>query len=374
MDFRLFLDELLTHWNSGLPLVAYRIPSESTVKALLQDSDKLHISKDFDESGFVIAPFDSSKDAFIFPVEQCKQIQVEFLSAGVSLTENEMTITHTENSKRFHMSLVEKGIKAINSGELKKIVLSREEKVPISETWVDIFQRLLETYPSAFVYFWYHPKIGIWLGATPETLLKIENNRFSTMALAGTQVYKGTLDVLWGVKEREEQDIVTKSIVRSLKKNISTIEFSDAYTAKAGNLLHLRTDIRGTLIDKLEKVNLKLLISSIHPTPAVCGFPKEKAKEFILENENYNREFYTGFLGELNFYETKSRNSNKRNIENKAFASVKKVSNLYVNLRCMKLDYELATLYVGGGITKDSIPEDEWNETVNKTQTIKHVL
>ena len=194
------------------------------------------------------------------------------------------------------------------------------------------------------------------------------------MALAGTQLYKGFLDVSWGAKEKEEQKIVTQAIIRSLENNIATIEVSDAYTAKAGDLLHLRTDIKGTIIDKLEKVNLRLLISSLHPTPAVCGFPKERAKEFILENENYSREFYTGFLGELNFRETKSRNSNKRNIENNAYALVKKVSNLYVNLRCMKLEDELATLYVGGGITKDSIPEDEWNETVNKTRTIKHVL
>lgn len=374
MDFRLFLDELLTHWNSGLPFVAYRKPGEMTVKAFLQDSDKLNISHDFNESGFVLAPFDSTRDAIILPNEQCKLIQAEYFSAGVTWKEKEITSTQIENSKKFHLSLVEKGIKAIKSGELNKIVLSREEKVPISYSCFDVFKKLLETYPLAFVYVWFHPKVGTWLGATPETLLKIEDNRFSTMALAGTQIYQGTLDVSWGNKEREEQDIVSRSIIRSLKNNISTMEVSETYTARAGNLLHLRTDIGGVLMDKLEKVNLKLLISSLHPTPAVCGFPKEKAKEFILKNENYNRKFYTGFLGELNLRETKSRNSNRKNIENNAYASVKRVSNLYVNLRCMKLDDKIATLYVGGGVTKDSVPEDEWKETVNKTRTMKNVL
>lgn len=112
----------------------------------------------------------------------------------------------------------------------------------------------------------------------------------------------------------------------------------------------------------------------MHPTPAVCGLPKDISKAFILKNENYNREFYTGFLGELNIKERKSRNVNRHNIENDAYASVKNVSNLYVNLRCMQLVNNHAIVYIGGGITKDSIPEKEWEETVSKSQVIKSIL
>ena len=112
----------------------------------------------------------------------------------------------------------------------------------------------------------------------------------------------------------------------------------------------------------------------MHPTPAICGFPKEAAKQFIQENENYNREYYTGFLGEINFLETTNRNSNKRNVENNAYTAVKKVSNIFVNLRCMQIIDQIAIIYVGGGITKDSIPQAEWEETVNKTFTIKNCL
>ena len=61
--------------------------------------------------------------------------------------------------------------------------------------------------------------------------------------------------------------------------------------------MHLKTDIQAEVEDRNSISNI---IDSLHPTPAVCGFPKEVAKQFILENEGYNREFYAGFLGEWN--------------------------------------------------------------------------
>ena len=48
------------------------------------------------------------------------------------------------------------------------------------------------------------------------------------------------------------------------------------------------------------KKSIKKIILALHPTSAVCGLPKQEAKEFILQNEGYNREYYSGFLGELN--------------------------------------------------------------------------
>ncbi|MFD1079733.1 chorismate-binding protein, partial [Longispora fulva] len=132
-----------------------------------------------------------------------------------------------------------------------------------------------------------------------------------------------------------------------------------------------RTDISGRLA---AGENLSEIIKALHPTPAVCGLQKEKAQNFILSEENYDREFYTGFLGELNLQNSTSRSVNKRNVENLAYRTVKKKTALFVNLRCMKLRENAAYLYVGGGITKDSDPEAEWEETVNKSQTMKKVL
>ncbi len=178
-------------------------------------------------------------------------------------------------------------------------MLSRVETLLLKETDpVRLFKRLLNSYPSAFVYLWYHPEVGLWLGATPETLMRIEGNRFETMALAGTQQYKGTIDVSWGDKEKDEQNIVTNFVVEALKNKVNDLDIMPTETIKAGNVLHLLTKIKGTI--NFEKLSLKQIISALHPTPAICGIPREESKQFIFKNENYNREFYTGFLGEIN--------------------------------------------------------------------------
>jgi isochorismate synthase len=210
---------------------------------------------------------------------------------------------------------------------------------------------MLHNYTNAFVYCWFHPKVGLWFGATPETLLYIDKNEFTTMSLAGTQVYKGENNVVWGAKELEEQQLVTDFIANQLKTITSNLNIDKTETVKAGNLLHLKTKVTGNL---LPDSNLKDLIRSLHPTPAVCGLPREITKAFIIKNENYSRSFYTGFLGELNQSKTKTA--------------------LFVNLRCMSVKDNKASIYVGGGITKDSEPEKEWLETVSKSKTMSRIL
>ena len=104
---------------------------------------------------------------------------------------------------------------------------------------------------------------------------------------------------------------------------------------------------------------LAQLLNKLHPTPAVCGLPKETAKNFILEHEGYDRSFYTGFLGEINLNSGGEKSAN---------------THLFVNLRCMELFEDKAVLFVGGGITNDSNNEKEWEETVAKSSTMKAIL
>lgn len=365
-----FFKRIETQYEEQLPFVIYRKPNKLEVKGLLQNSNDLFFTSSFKEQGFVFAPFDDRADTVLMPLERSEQ-----LVTRVTIGESRMSQYKdqlSQNAKKQHTDLVEKAIKAIKSSNFKKVVLSRKETVNLQEaSLIDIFKRLANTYPAAFVYCWYHPKVGLWLGATPETLVKIEGHRFSIMALAGTQVYNGTLDVKWDDKEIQEQRFVTDFVLESLKPSAESIKVSDTNTVKAGNLLHLKTMISAQL---KAKSNLKEVLSAIHPTPAVCGYPKNPAKDFILENENYNRAFYTGFLGELNFETTSSPRSGKRNIENRAYAITKKSTQLYVNLRCMQLTGDEATIYIGGGITESSNPEKEWEETVAKSMIIKSIL
>ena len=136
---------------------------------------------------------------------------------------------------------------------------------------------------------------------------------------------------------------------------LSSVEVTEPYSANAGSIWHIKTDISGVLN---ADSSLDEVIDLLHPTPAVCGYPKKKSRAFILENENYDRTFYSGFLGELN----------------SSFASNSISSDLFVNLRSMQIRNSEAILYMGCGITKESIPEKEWEESVNKSMTMKRVL
>ncbi|UWX56132.1 chorismate-binding protein [Maribacter litopenaei] len=164
--------------------------------------------------------------------------------------------------------------------------------------------------------------------------------------------------------------MVTDYILEALRGKTTDLKIGNLETTMAGQLWHLRTKISG----HFELGKLAELIKSLHPTPAVCGIPKEKAKTFILENEQYDRMFYTGYLGELNLRSGVERNTNPRNKENGVYRSILNSTELFVNLRCMKLDDPLATLFIGGGITSDSDPRKEWEETENKSKTILKVI
>nr|WP_321235622.1 chorismate-binding protein [uncultured Psychroserpens sp.] len=365
-----FFTHIESQHKSQLPFVAYRKPNETIVKAVLQNDTELHIVDDFTESGFIYAPYDSENDTIIFPSEMSKTLTSEIKVSSDTKLKKTLE-SDTENPHEQYIELVQKGIESIINNQFKKVVLSRVEAVTISEVNpIAIFKSLLNRYQTAFVYIWYHPKVGLWLGATPETLLHIEGQRFKTMALAGTQPYVNTTKVEWDIKNIEEQQVVTDFIKKELAPYTNELITMPAQTIKAGQLLHLQSKISGTLRVK----RLRDIIFALHPTPAVCGLPKKEAKDFIKFNENYDREFYTGFLGELNIKTSKTRNTNRRNVENNAYATVKNSSQLYVNLRCMQIKNQQALIYVGGGITKDSKPQLEWEETVNKKQTIGSVL
>ena len=367
-----FFERIEAHFHDELPFVVYRKPNQQKLSARLQSNAELNFTEDFTEKGFVFSPFDDAEKTVLIPNDVSDIIATSYVSSSAIETSQLNSILASTDSKTVHINLVKQGVQAMNSSDLKKVVLSRQETVHLSETNpISIFKRLLERYKPAFVYCWYHPKVGLWLGATPETLIKIEGCRFSIMALAGTQDYKGSLDVVWQNKEKQEQQFVTDFIIDNLKPLVDSFKVSDVETVKAGNLVHLKTMISAEL---KPDTPLKQVVEALHPTPAVCGLPKGSAKQFILKHEAYNREFYTGFLGELNCETTIAPRSGRRNIENRAYAITRNSTQLYVNLRCMQLKNQQAIIYVGGGITESSNAESEWEETVSKSLVIKSVL
>jgi isochorismate synthase len=93
-------------------------------------------------------------------------------------------------------------------------------------------------------------------------------------------------------------------------------------------------------------------IRDFHPTPAVCGVPKNAARQLYQKYENHQRDLYTGIIG---------------------WAEPENM-HLFVNLRCMQIYQNAAALYVGGGLTQDSDPAKEWLETERKSEALGRFL
>ncbi|CAC9975010.1 chorismate-binding protein [Flavobacterium panici] len=349
-----FFSKTKQHYNQNLPFVIYSKPNTSSVFGLLQQNDTLYKITDYSEKGFVFASFDE-KQLVLIPENESEIISADKEVTGFETAEID-DLNFDAEAKIQYEDLVSKGIEAIKNEEFKKVVLSRSEKVNLSEfDFVQTFQHLVQIYPTTFCYCFFHPKIGLWMGATPEQLLKANGNVFETTALAGTQKANLETEIRWEQKEKDEQQYVTDFIVKRLREVANSVVVTEPYSLKAGSIWHIKTDISGVLN---ENSTLQEVIDTLHPTPAVCGLPKKKAKAFIIENENYDRTFYTGFLGELN----------------SSFAGSKTSSDLFVNLRSMQIQDKTAILYMGCGITRESIPEKEWEESVNKSMTMKRVL
>jgi len=337
-----------------LPFVVFCKPGSDRMVGVFQKNDHIYFLETFEEKGFAFAPFDAEEVPFI-PLEH-SDVYVETIHGKSFHFEHAEPKLNNSVGKDFFEELVAKGVAAIGEGQFRKVVFSRKEEVAVTDFDIQATMRkMIYQYPDAFKYCFSHPKIGTWIGATPEQFLKANGNDIKTVALAGTQVVAHE-NVVWQEKEKAEQQLVTDFIVDSLQGLVKEITLSSPYSVKAGSLWHIKTDISASM---KSKKFLKKVIRALHPTPAVCGLPKQPAKDFILANEGYNREYYSGYLGELN-------------IDFVTFRTLQ--TDLFVNLRCMKVLPHKVQLFVGCGITKDSHPEAEYIETVNKSMTMKKIL
>ena len=236
---------------------------------------------------------------------------------------------------------------------IKKLVLSRPAFCPIDNEFspLETFVKACNDYPRMMIYLCHTPVTGTWLGSTPEILLSGNAQNWKTVALAGTlPIVDGIEPTEWNSKNKEEQAIVAEYVRGIIKKHGMKITEKGPYTARAGQLVHLKTDF---LFQLKETKFLGELLKELHPTPAVCGLPKKEAYQFIAENEGYDRRYYTGFIG---------------------WMDLEGQTDLYVNLRCMEIRTTEVKLYAGGGILPSSEVRNEWDETNQKMKTMKNIL
>jgi len=347
------LNKFINSLQNEKPFVVFREPKSDILKGYFLASDEINYTSNFTEAGFVFAPFDDIFKTILFKKVDSEVVQEKITTEFLKINNDTEELLSKSIASEEYQILVKNAVNAIKNGDFLKVVTSRKESIDIKIDLLKTVSNLLSLYPNAFVYCWHHPKVGCWIGATPENLLTVSNLNFRTIALAGTKS-KLTINQDWQEKEKVEHQLVIDYINNQLSSLQSVNKISDftigkTYTVSAGSLLHLKTEIYGIL----NEGDIVSLIKKLHPTPAVCGMPKEAAKKFVLDNEGYERSFYTGFLGEVN---------------------VDAKTSLFVNLRCAKIDGDNVSIYIGGGITSESNPEREWQETVAKTSTIKKAI
>lgn len=314
--------------------VFWSLPGESTFYTLVQTSDSEPVDR------FVFAPFDTNQKKIVL-TGRAKKIDL----ANTTLLRPTVVCTSPSTEETDYLDELRKTLKIITEGHLDKVVVSTVTQIQFTVPPVEILKRLRIAHPDTLVYAFNHAASGLWIGATPEPLVRsVQGGQgYSTVSLAGTR--QAELQIVpWGQKESLEQSVVTDYIRTQLNAaGASEIRITRPETIRYGQLEHLRSTIT------FQARSIDAVVAQLHPTPAVAGTPLESALKHITGTEKHTREFYTGYLG---------------------WQQGEQQVDLFVNLRCMQIFSDCALVYTGGGITLESDPNDEWRETRNKLNAL----
>jgi menaquinone-specific isochorismate synthase len=257
------------------------------------------------------------------------------------------------NNKSLWNSIVTEAKKKLNR-DLKKIVLSRKIEFLVKDDidWTQMFRELETSFSNCYL-FVLKSNDAVFFGASPEKFLSVLDNNIEIDALAGSAPGDST-DVeseLLNKKNIKEHKYVIDFIGEAMSEYAHDIRVDRSpQIKKLKNVQHLYTKINAKLNEDRSVLSL---IDSMFPTPAVCGLPKQIARETINEIEKFDRGLFSGLIGwiDINF--------------NCEFAVAIR-SALYKN-------GELH-LYAGAGIVEESIPEEEYDETEMKFNTILNLF
>ncbi len=251
-------------------------------------------------------------------------------------------------------------VQRIRSGALDKIVLAREVQVhaPSPHDAAAVLGVLREAFPGCHVVCAARGD-SAFVAASPELLLRRDGMRAGTLALAGSTRRSADPAVddhlgeqlLRSAKDREEQEIVTRRIVRALRPHsVWVTAAEEPVVVRMANIQHLATPIRAQLAAPVSAVELAGLL---HPTPAVGGEPLATAAPLIPALEGLDRGWYAGPLGWTDLGED---------------------GEFCVALRSALLTGAVARCYAGVGVVRDSDPAAELAETEVKLAALLPVL
>lgn len=251
---------------------------------------------------------------------------------------------------------VESALQHINTGKVNKVVISRMIEYSLSRLpdFKHLATRLKQEYPSSYIFI-YKQKSSFFFGASPEKLFKINRNQIETEALAGTVKRGGTFqedELISKIfsddrKEMREHHSVVEYIVNKLSEFASDISYNTTPKIKKLKYIqHLWTPIKARLNSNPSVFSI---IEKLHPTPAICGEPKEEAILIIKELEKFDRGLFAGIIGWYN------KNG---------------FGEFTVAIRSGLIKENKLLLYAGCGIVEGSTPEQEYRETELKLKSI----
>ncbi|KFN02354.1 isochorismate synthase DhbC [Bacillus clarus] len=266
-----------------------------------------------------------------------------------------------------YMDGVKQGISKIKEGDLKKIVLSRSldlkssEKIDIQKLLFDLAQHNKHGYTFAVNLSQDEKeKNKTLIGASPELLVSRNGMQVISNPLAGSRPRsedpvedkRRAEELLSSPKDLHEHAVVVEAVAAALRPYCHTLHVPEKPSViHSETMWHLSTEVKGELIDS--SVSSLELAIALHPTPAVCGTPTEKAREAIQEIEPFDRNFFTGMLG---------------------WSDLNGDGEWIVTIRCAEVQENSLRLFAGAGIVGESKPEEELAETSAKFRTMLRAM
>jgi isochorismate synthase len=268
-----------------------------------------------------------------------------------------------EPSREEYLRAVAAAVVRIRSKELRKVVLARSLvlKAPSSRLLIDVLRRLAAHDHLCHVFAAAAPgasgdESGLVLGASPELLVQRRGRVVTSTPLAGTAprsadaaTDRAAADRLRAsAKDAEEHRLVVEAVADTLAPLCSELSLDERPSLRGtATVWHLATSIRGVL--RAPEPGALALAAALHPTPAVCGTPRDLALQTIGELESVNRGLYAGFVGWMDGDGD---------------------GEWVVSLRCLEVHDGLARLFSGAGIVEASDPAEELAETDLKFRTL----
>ncbi len=255
----------------------------------------------------------------------------------------------SSDSRAHYEHLVASAVQKLSQTSLKKVVLARRETLVLQDTQLtkQAVQTLAKTQLQSAV-FAIKRKEETFLGATPERLVTVRQGEVFVDCLAGTTARSQDQQrdqeladaLLHSAKNREEHAHVVTGVREALTEITNNLTIPEQPSIRALRFLqHLYTPVTGTLAKDVLAFEV---VARLHPTPAIAGLPKEQAMNYLREEEGMDRGWYAAPIGWID---------GAGNLD------------AYVGLRSALIRDKIAHLFAGAGITQDSSPMEEGQET-----------